>query len=278
MRSGRPLTNRAQGSQAVGFAMIGAVTTLLILSGCGEGASAKSTPSPHSQPTSAIDQRSITAQVVDVLDGITIEVEIADEFFRVRYLGVEIPTGRDGSLANSALQYNRFLIEGETIELEQGVVNQDRDGTYLRYVYVNGEMINLTMLSGGYVIVSDFPSEFRYLGAYVEAIQKAEQAKHGVWSSESIAINNNPLDGLTRFQGGTLPVLDDWRGPQIECDFTNSIVPVIKGKVDPKTGDMFYLVPGSTAYERTFVIESSGDQWFCTELDARAQGFKQSRG
>jgi endonuclease YncB( thermonuclease family) len=271
-----PSQKRSQGWHAVGCAVIGAII-ISVLNGCSDSGSAKSPPPPRSEPTSAIDQRSVIAKVADVLDGITIEVEIADEFFRVRYLGVEIPTGRDDVVVGSAYRYNRFLVENETIELERGVVNKDADGNYLRYVYVNGEMVNLTMLSGGYAIVSDFPSEFKYLGSYVEAIQRAEQDKRGIWSSESIAINSNPLEGLARFQGGTLPVLDDWRGPQIECDFTNSIVPVIKGKVDAKTGDMYYLVPGSTAYERTFVIESDGDRWFCTELEARAQDFTQSR-
>lgn len=279
MRPGRQSTTRSQRWHTVSNVIIGTIAMFLVLNGCGDGGSAKSTPSssPLSQPTSAIDQRSVTAKVVDVLNGITIEVEVGDEFFRVRYLGVEIPAGGGSDLNSSAFQYNRFLVESETVELERGVVNQDGDGNYLRYAYVNGEMINLTMLSGGYAVVSDFPSEFKYLASYIQAIKEAEQAKRGVWSSKSIDINSNPLEGLTRFQGGTLPVLDDWRGPQVECDFTNSIVPVIKGKVDPKTGDMYYLVPGSTAYERTFVIESGGDQWFCTELDARAQGFRQSR-
>ncbi len=272
-----PLMDSRRGRHSFPFVIAGAIA-MLVFVGCGDDDLEKSTPIPRGQPTSAINQGSINAKVADVLDGITIEVEIANEFLRVRYLGVDIPTGGNGDLAGSASSYNRFLVENETVELERGVVNQDADGNYLRYVYVNGEMVNLTMISSGHAVVADFPSEFKYLSSYVDAMREAERDERGVWSSGSLAINRNPLENLTRFQGGTLPVLDDWRGPQVECDFTDSEVPVIKGKIDQKSGDKYYLIPGSTAYQRTFVIESVGDRWFCTEVDARAEGFKQSRG
>lgn len=250
----------------------------LALVACSKENRSKSTPTPRPQEISVIDQRSVTATVANVLDGTTIEVEIRNERFPVRYLGVETPKSNDDDgLIQGALNYNRFLVTDEKVELARGVVNQDSLGNYLRYVYVRGEMANLSMLSAGYAVVSDFPADFKHLNSFVEAMHIAEQEERGVWSADSLTTNQNPLSGLARFQGGTLPVLEERRGPNVKCDHSVSSVPVIKGKVDPENDDKYYLIPGSTAYERSFIVESVGDRWFCTEVDARTEGFKQSR-
>lgn len=48
---------------------------------------------------------------------------------------------------------------------------------------------------------------------------------------------------------------------------------LIKGNVNSK-GDKIYHVPGDRDYSRTKVKPEEGDQWFCTEADAQAAGFR----
>ena len=108
------------------------------------------TPSPAPSQTPAEAGPFTTARVTKIVDGATIDVEVDGRVMRVRYLGIEIPNEgapvKDTPLAESALQYNRFLVEGRTVELEQGVSDKDPQGRLLRYVYVDGEMVNKALL------------------------------------------------------------------------------------------------------------------------------------
>jgi hypothetical protein len=47
--------------------------------------------------------------------------------------------------------------------------------------------------------------------------------------------------------------------------------------VDLVTGERTYHIPGSFFYDTIVVDEREGDSWFCTELEAIAQGWKRSK-
>ena len=50
---------------------------------------------------------------------------------------------------------------------------------------------------------------------------------------------------------------------------------VIKGNVSKRNNDQkIYHCPNWRDYDRTNVIESEGDRWFCTEAEAIAAGFR----
>lgn len=51
---------------------------------------------------------------------------------------------------------------------------------------------------------------------------------------------------------------------------------IIKGNVSAK-GEKIYHVPGGGYYDRTEVDESAGERWFCTEVEARAAGWRKSK-
>ena len=102
------------------------------------------------------------ARVVRVIDSITIDVEIDGQVFRVRYLGVQVSDtpvlGADGaSISERALQFNRFHLQSGLVELERDIMDTDTSDRLLRYVYVNGEMVNKALLTNGYATVASFP-------------------------------------------------------------------------------------------------------------------------
>jgi hypothetical protein len=51
----------------------------------------------------------------------------------------------------------------------------------------------------------------------------------------------------------------------------------IKGNISLKTGERIYHLPGQQYYERTIISPDKGEAWFCTEAEARANGWRKSR-
>ena len=264
--------------------MVASLAFLIAMTlGCSTG-----NPSVTHSPTPAKagdqDQRFTVARVLNVIDGVTIDVELDDQVLRVRYLGVEVPEsgtpGADGaSQAESALQFNRFLVEGRSVELEkEDDVEADELGRFLRFVYVDGEMVNLAVLTNGYGIVASSPPDFKHRTSFAIAEERAKGGRRGIWERASDSGQDHGLSGSEPppFSGGTLPVPPDFRSSAIACDFTGTDEPAIKGNVDPRTAALIYYVPGSFFYATTVVSEDDGDRWFCTQEEAIAAGWKKS--
>jgi len=77
------------------------------------------------------------AEVVNVIDGDTIEVRIDQDIFRVRLIGVncpEITGGKNEYMGLEATQYVVGLVMGKTVYLEKDVSETDQFGRLLRYV------------------------------------------------------------------------------------------------------------------------------------------------
>jgi len=254
------------------------VAALLILA-----CSRDRTPELDASPTPLLPSDSerplIKARVLSVIDGATIEVEIEGQIHRVRYLGIRVPEGgpQDGggrSLGQEALEFNRFLVEGRTVQLEKDATETDLLGNLLRYVYVGGEIVNMTLLTNGYATVADFPPHFRYQTQFLVAEETAKASLRGIWNPSP------PGEGLAPptpgpFSGGTLPVPRS-SGAQ-KCDYSGTAQSVIKGNLDSRTGTRTYYVPGDLFYSTTVIDEARGDMWFCTEEEAIAAGWQKAK-
>ena len=171
------------------LALLWCVVTLLMA--CGVEPLSPET-SRSSVPLPKGDQSLVKARVVSVIDGATIEVEIDEERRRVRYLGIEIPTrGVDGNseinIYQEAFEFNRFMVERQTVELEKGDVDTGPTGHLLRYVYVNGEMVSEALLANGLATVSGFPSLFRYQSLFLSSEESARTGLRGVWVSSGFS-------------------------------------------------------------------------------------------
>ncbi|TCR72217.1 hypothetical protein [Rhizobium sp. BK376] len=51
----------------------------------------------------------------------------------------------------------------------------------------------------------------------------------------------------------------------------------IKGNISIDTGERIYHVPGQKYYAETRISPEYGEQWFCSEADARAAGWRKSK-
>jgi micrococcal nuclease len=130
-----------------------AIIFLLVTLACGGiDSSPAGTPAPPSVPTATPgsdptqpDQLE-TATVAKVVDGDTIELS---DGRRVRYIGINTPE-RDQPYYKEATEANRQLVAGQEVQLELDQDTFDQYGRTLAYVWVEGRMANLEIVSRGY--------------------------------------------------------------------------------------------------------------------------------
>ena len=51
----------------------------------------------------------------------------------------------------------------------------------------------------------------------------------------------------------------------------------VKGNISFKTGERIYHLPGQSFYDKTVISPDRGEAWFCTEAEARANGWRKSK-
>ncbi len=222
----------------------------------------------------------VDATVLRVIDGITIDVRDESGRHRVRYLGVKVPA--DGPSGRSPLSVqaealNRFLVEGRTVQLERDVLGVDASGELLRYVYVDGEMVNMALLANGFATVADSPAVFAYRPSFLAMAETAQTS--ALRASEGPGAQGGPVASQTPGVPqafGTLPAPKDANRLALRCDFSDTGQPLIKAIVDSRTAERVYHVPGGLSYSSIAVDLANGDGWFCTETQAVAGGWRRS--
>lgn len=109
------------------------------------------------------------AEVVNVIDGDTIDVRIDGERYRVRYIGVNTPE-RDDPCYADATNANAELVEGRTVTLVKDVSETDRYDRLLRYIYVDGVFVNEVLVREGWAERVYYPPDT----AYADYFQRLE--------------------------------------------------------------------------------------------------------
>ena len=147
--------------------LIASLLLLLLLAACAGAPGDEPTTAP---PTRAAANRPPTVQpdappdgdrvaVTYVFDGDTIEVELDGRTYRLRYIGVDTPE-REEPYYQAAFDFNRDLVEGQTVTLVRDVSETDQYGRLLRYVYLDdGTFVNAAIISAGMGRLVTFPPD-----------------------------------------------------------------------------------------------------------------------
>ncbi|MBI4288903.1 MAG: thermonuclease family protein [Chloroflexi bacterium] len=117
-------------------------------------------------------------QVVRVIDGDTVVVEGG---MRVRYIGIDAPE-MDERWGEAAKEANRSLVEGKRVRLERDVSETDRFGRWLRYVYVDGLMVNAELPRLGLARARPYPPDVKHQAILDRMESEARQARRGIWT------------------------------------------------------------------------------------------------
>jgi micrococcal nuclease len=152
-------------------------------------------PAPRAAP------RSVTGQVVYVVDGDTIHVQLGQRVEKVRYIGVnaaEIPHPRHGAggerraqgyfphtvaAGEAARRINLDLVGGKAVRLEFDRRRRDDYKRLLAYVWVGDLMVNAELVRRGYAEVMSVPPDFRHRALFVRLQDEARAAGRGLWQS-----------------------------------------------------------------------------------------------
>lgn len=172
-----------------------------------------------------------------VIDGDTIVVDNNQE---IRLMSVNAPEIKlcGGQQSKDFLEK---LILGKQVRLN-GQLN-DHFGRLLALVYLDGQLVNKTLISAGWARFTSTASvESENLKS---AFAKAKADKIGIFSSLC---------------------LQDLNPSNSKCN--------IKG--NNREGKKTYFYPGCGNYSNVFVELDQGDAWFCSQPDAVAAGFTKS--
>jgi endonuclease YncB( thermonuclease family) len=105
------------------------------------------TPPPGSPSEPETLQGLLTALVSRVIDGDTVEL---GDGSRVRYIGMDTPETAGDCYNREATARNIELVLNRVVQLEKDVSETDQYGRLLRYVYVDGVMVNEVLVREGY--------------------------------------------------------------------------------------------------------------------------------
>lgn len=124
-------------------------------------------------------------RVTQVIDGVTIEVEIQGVLRQVRYLGLALlDASEHPEIFTRALEQNRLLVENREVLLISDHTNADADGRLLRYVFAGGKFINYELINLGYANADSMPPNVRCDELLLEAEARAIQKEIGLWAPQ----------------------------------------------------------------------------------------------
>jgi micrococcal nuclease len=206
------------------------------------------------------------ALVSRVIDGDTIEVEIGGQEYTVRYIGVNTPETVDPRrpvecFGREASDFNQKLVLRKTVGLEIDVSETDAFGRLLRYVWLDGDMVNATLVREGYAQAAAYPPDVKYQDVFLELQAEAAATGRGLWGA---ACEETPTPTAAVAARGA-------------CEYSGTSEPVIKGNISLTTSERIYHVPGGEFYDDTVIDETAGERWFCSEAEAASAGWRKSK-
>ena len=129
-------------------------------------------------------------QVVRVVDGDTIHVQVGGTRETVRYIGVDTPESvKPGTpvecFAKRASAFNRRLVDGEQVRLVRDTEARDRYGRLLAYVYRvrDRRFVNAALVRRGYAVSLTIPPNVAHAARFRKLASAARRAGRGLWSS-----------------------------------------------------------------------------------------------
>lgn len=129
-------------------------------------------------------------QVVKVVDGDTIHVQVGGTREKVRYIGVDTPETKHPSMpvqcfGERASEFNERLVGGEQVRLVRDVEARDRYGRLLAYVHRvrDGLFVNAELARHGYAQPLSIAPNVRFADRFTALAREARAAGRGLWSA-----------------------------------------------------------------------------------------------
>ena len=120
----------------------------------------------------------VTAKVLRVVDGDTVDIEVNGERQRVRYIGINTPE-RNEPCYEQATQANIDLVLGKTVRLVRDKSDTDRYGRLLRYLFVDDIFVNKVLVEQGFAEAVLYNPDDRFYNLFRDLEVAANNARLG---------------------------------------------------------------------------------------------------
>jgi len=177
-------------------------------------------------------------KVVAVIDGDTFTISNKEN---IRLSSLNAPENNFcfGKEAKDALSKE---ILGKTVILKD--LKYAQYGRVMALVYVDGTLVNELLIKNGFAYrIADSSTESEALS---KASDFAKENRIGIYSDKCYQV----------------------KPPNSKC--------VIKGNITSPDGKYIYTMPGCVHYDETIVQKYKGEDWYCTEKEAKAAGYSKS--
>lgn len=225
-------------------------------------------------PAMPMDVEANIAEVIDVVDGDTLDVIFDGRRERVRLIGLNTPESVDPrrpvqcfGVEASGFTKSLALDQSVFLEFDNSQGERDQFDRLLGYVWLaDGRLLNLELIGNGYAAQYTFNSPYRYRDLFREAERNAKATEAGLWSPQTCDgdFDASPDFGSTP-TGGSTSCADGCIQPPAEC--------TIKGNVNAAGRKIYHVNGQSNAYDSVNMNPGEGDRWFCTVEEAEAAGF-----
>ena len=229
--------------------------------------------SPQQQGAGGVAPQMLVGQVVDVIDGNTILVNLGERSETVRYIGINtLATNRKPPSAEpvvgEAVQANRQLVARQQVRVELDTQERDRDGRLLAYVYVAERMVNAELVRRGSAEVMTVLPNVRHRELFVTLEQEARDNRRGLWADPSEPTTPPAVEPAAR------QISETRRGIAPDNSWACPAQQPIKGQATSYMGGgrCVYHVPDGELYGAT-----KAERCYATVEDARQDGCVASR-
>jgi len=132
--------------------------------------------------------------VVEIIDGDTMDVEVAGDALRVRLIGIDTPETDSPYVAEEcfgaeATEYTTALLLNQTVWLEGDVSDTDPNGRLLRYLWVVPDdgsaayLVNESLVAEGYAEAKTYRPDVKHQTRLDAAEAAARDANLGLWGA-----------------------------------------------------------------------------------------------
>ena len=172
----------------------------------------------------------LSAKVVRVVDGDTIEVSLDGSKEKVRLIGIDTPESvhpdesKNVPYGKIASEFTRGKLDGKDVLLELDVEERDRYGRLLAYVYIDGVMFNKTLLDEGHAMVATYPPNVKYVEVFTEAQKAAREAGKGLWDIRGQEDTATPGAGQAGSEGASyIGTVTSYKFHTLVCEWGRKI-------------------------------------------------------
>jgi endonuclease YncB( thermonuclease family) len=237
------------------------------------------TPLPTTSTGAVKPADAQAAQVVRVIDGDTVDVQINSQVIRLRFIGIDTPESVDPRkpvqcFGIEASNYTKQTLLNQTVYLERDATQGEYDiyDRLLVYVWIDDTtLFNQKIIADGYAFEYTYRLPYRYQNLFKAAQQTARSTNTGLWSPTTC--NGDVNTGVTPTTTAVAQSPTITRIPTATMTTAERAYPCQAEQIKGNPDSMIYHVPTGQWYAQT---RNSRVVCFDTEQAAILAGYRKS--